>query len=90
MGMNGGTGFHHKAVKGEPAGGHFNSSVNIMRSHLGRLSKHYIALKGGCLLERVGGFLRTTLIVPTEFGRLPSSVLYSVSKVTIKGKITVK
>lgn len=31
--MNGGTGFHHKAVKGELAGGHFNSSVNIMRSH---------------------------------------------------------
>lgn len=32
MGMNGGTGFHHKAVKGKPAGGHFNSSVNITRS----------------------------------------------------------
>lgn len=33
VGRNGGTGFHHKAVKGESAGGHFNSSVNIMRSH---------------------------------------------------------
>lgn len=43
MGMNSGTGFHHKAVKGEPAGGHFNGSVNIMRSHLCRLSKQYIA-----------------------------------------------
>lgn len=41
--MNGGTGFHHKAVKSEPAGGHFNTSVNIMRAHLCRLSKHYIA-----------------------------------------------
>lgn len=82
--MNGGTGFHHKAVKGKPAGGHFNSSVNIMRSHLCRLSKQYIAdaLKGGdgCFLERPGGFLRTPLMVPTGFGHLLSSV----AKVTIQ------
>lgn len=59
MGMNGGTGFHHKAVKGKPAGGHCNSSVNNVRSHPCRLSKQYIAeaLKGGdgCFLERPGG-----------------------------------
>ena len=69
--MNGGTGFHHKAVKGEPAGGHFNSSVNTMRSHLCRLSKQHIAdpLKGGdgYFLERPAGFLRTPLTVPTGF-----------------------
>lgn len=41
--MNSGTGFHQKAVKGEPAGGHFNSSVNSVRSHHCRLSKQYIA-----------------------------------------------
>lgn len=63
VGMNGGTGFHHKAEEDEPVGGHFNSSVNTMRSHLCRLSKHYIAdtLKGGdgCFLEKAGAFLRT-------------------------------
>lgn len=50
--MNGGTGFHHKAVKSEPVGGHFNTSVNIMRAQLCRLSKHYIAhaLKGDAAL----------------------------------------
>lgn len=90
--MNGGTGFHHKAVKGESAGGHFNSSVNIMRSHLCRVSKQYIAdtLKGseGCILERHSGFLRTPLLVPRGFGHLPFLILSSVSKVTIRGKIT--
>lgn len=73
--MNGGRGFHHKAVKGKLAGGHFNSSVNIVRSHLCRLNKEYIAdaLKGseGCFLERLGGFLRTSLMVPTGFGHVP-------------------
>lgn len=76
MGMNGDTGFHHKAVKGKLAGGHFNSIVNIVRSYLCRLSKQYIAeaLKGGngCFLERPGGFLRTPLMVPTGFGHVPS------------------
>lgn len=94
MGMNGGTGFHHKAVKGKPAGGHFNSSVNIMRSHLCRLSKQYIAdaLKGGDgrFLEKPGGFLRTPLMVPTGFGHLPSLSLSSIAKITMRGKITVR
>lgn len=31
--MNGGIGFHHKAAKSKPTGGHFNSSVNIIRAH---------------------------------------------------------
>lgn len=88
MGMNGGTGFHHKAVKGETAGGHFNSSVNTMRSHLCRLSKQYIAgaLKScdGSFLERLAGFLRTPLMVPTGFGHVPSLILSSESKVAIK------
>lgn len=69
--MNGGTGFHHKAVKSEPVGGHFNTSVNIMRAQLCRLSKHYIAyaLKGdAAFVERSGGFLRTLMTVPTRFG----------------------
>lgn len=65
--MNGDTGFHHKPVKGKPAGGHFNSSVNIMRSHFCRLSKQYFAdtLKGsgGSFLERSRRFLRTPLMV---------------------------
>ena len=90
--MNGGTGFHHEAVKGEPTGGHFNSSVNIMRSHLCRLSKQYTAdtLKGGegCILERHSGFLRTPSPVPRGFGHRPCLILSSVSKVTIRGKIT--
>lgn len=42
MGMNSARGYHHKAVKGKPAGGHFNSSVNIVRSRFCRLSKQYI------------------------------------------------
>ncbi len=59
--MNGGTGFHHKAVKGKPAGGHFNSSVNIVRSPpLSTQQTVYIAdaLKGGdgCFLERAWWF----------------------------------
>lgn len=92
MGMNGGTGFHHKAAKGESVGGHFNSSVNIMRSHLCRLSKQYIAdtLKGsdGCFLERHSGFLRTLLMVPTGFGHLPFLTMSSESKVNTRGEIT--
>lgn len=92
VGMNGGTGFHHKAVKGEPAGGHFNSSVNIIRSRLCQLSKQYIAetLKGsdGCFLERPSGFLRTPLMVPTGLGHLPVLILSGVSKVTMRRKTT--
>lgn len=65
VGMNGGTGFRHKAAKGKPAGGLFNSSVNIMRSPpLSTQQTVYIAdtLKGGdgCFLERPGGFSQNT------------------------------
>lgn len=63
--MNGDTGFHHKPVKGKPAGGHFKSSVNTARSpHLRRLSKQYIsnALKGGGagFLEKAQRFSQNT------------------------------
>lgn len=75
MGMNGGRGFHHKAAKGQSAGGHFNGSVNIVRSHLCRLSKQHVAnaLKGvdGGFLQMPVGLLRTPLIVPAGFGRVP-------------------
>ena len=91
MGMNGGTGFHHKAEKHETVGGHFNSSVNTLSSHLCRLSKQYIAdtLKGGddCFLEKADSFLRRPLIVPTDFGLLPSFVLHRASKVTVTGEM---
>lgn len=75
MGMNGGGGFHHKAVKGQSAGGHFNGSVNTGRSHLCRLSKQDAAnaLKGvdGGSLRTPVGLLRTPLIAPAGFGRVP-------------------
>lgn len=73
--MNGGRGFHHKVVKGQSAGGHFNGSVNVVRSHLCRLSKQYVAnaLKGvdSSFLQTPVGSLRTPLIVPAGFGRVP-------------------
>lgn len=73
--MNGGRGFHHKAVKGQSAGGHFNGGANIVRSHLCRLSKQHIAnaLKGvnSGFLQMAVALLRTPLIVPAGFGRVP-------------------
>lgn len=90
--MNGGTGFHHKAGEDEPAGGHFNSSVNTVRSHLCRLSKQYIThseREGGLLSSKggEGGSQNTFLNLPTDFGHLPWLVRRSVSKVTKEGEM---
>lgn len=89
MGMNGGTGFHHKAVKSEPAGGHFNASVNMARARLCRLSKHFVAdaLKGDAAFwKSPAGFSEHVLMVPTGLGR-PSLILSRASKVTMRGNI---
>lgn len=70
-----------KARKVQSAGGHFNRGVNIMRSHLCRLSKQYVAKKkqkknpvkdsDGGLLEMPAGLLRTPLMVPAGLGPTP-------------------
>lgn len=54
--MNGCRGFHHKAVKAQSAGGHFNGGVNIVRSRLCRLGKQHVA---NALKGVDGGFLQT-------------------------------
>lgn len=73
--MNSGRGFLHKAVKDQSAGGHFNISVNIVRSHLCQLSKQHVAnaLKGidGSFLEMPVALLRTPLIVPAGVEHIP-------------------
>lgn len=70
VGLNGGTGFLHKAAEGQSVGGRFNSSVNnIRRSHLCRLSKQRVAERlWRRFLERCCGFLRTANMLPTSLG----------------------
>ena len=91
VGMNGGAGFRHKAVKGESAGGHFNSSVNTTRSHLSatqqtadrrRSERRWRLLSGRAqrLSENVfegANRLWTSFLIPS-----------GVSRVTRRGKIT--
>lgn len=71
VGMYGSREFHHKAVKGQSAGGHFSVSVNIVRSHFCQLSKQHVANRYERRRRRLVGLLRTPLAVPAGFGRVP-------------------
>lgn len=89
MGLNGGRGFHHKAVKGQSAGGHFNGSVNIVRSHLCRLSKQHGAKKK---TPWKAAFCKRLLVFSEQLWErqqgldvFPRQILSSGSKVTMTG-----